>query len=253
MSNPKATTKNSARTFSLDRAQKSLQEIIQEEIRRAEKSFAEGALLEDETLAVEAERVFEDESQDGSQQKGELGGGETLPDPSTNGIQDTEDESAPIEAAGEEAEKVELFVPSPDNLGEIDEYKFINVLNRLRSAPSFTEGEVRDEFDKLWESLQPNERYFAYITMLGFTQIVLKGASANDVVHPANYGLGAKSSSEEDQEEVSPGAEIPADKTASEMPDTSVAPIVVGESGQSKKWRQMNAMKLAGESGNHEE
>jgi hypothetical protein len=155
----------------------------------------------------------------------------------------TGEENAPIEVEGEESESIELFVPSPDSLGEIDDYKFADVLNRFRASPSFTEGETRNEFDSFWESFQPNERYFIYLAMLGFTQIALKGAKAIEAVHPNNYGLNIKARGDEGSEEVVDGGLLPADK-ATEKPIDRIAPIVVGESGRSKKWRQANAMRL---------
>jgi hypothetical protein len=152
-------------------------------------------------------------------------------------------EDVPVEVEGDEGQDIELFVPSPDSLGEIDDYKFVDVLNRFRASPSFSEGEPRNQFDNYWASLQPSERHFVYITMLGFTQIALQGAKAVDAVHPHNYDLSAKALTDGD-EEVVDGGLLPADKAAADLPVDHVAPIVVGEGGRSKKWRQANVMRL---------
>lgn len=208
---------------------KKIEEIVQESIQEALSKLAE---------ADQAFLLAEDEGQ------GETAGGDATPPAPENVPAEEQGEAAPIEAAGQIEEEVELFVPSPDSLGEIDDHKFTSLLNRFRSAPSFTEGDRRDEFDKYWESLQPNERYYLYIAMLGFTQIVLKGASATEVVHPSNYGLSARSKKEKEVEEVVDGAVLPADSAAADLPDSTVAPIVVGEMGRSKKWRRQNAKRL---------
>jgi hypothetical protein len=153
----------------------------------------------------------------------------------------TDDAVVPIEAQGESGEQIDLFVPTPETLGEIDDYKFVDILNRLRASPSFTEGEVRDQFDKLWESLQAPERYFLYIAMLGFTQVVLKGAKATEVSHPHNFNLNIKGE-ESGAEKIQAGV-LPAD-LAADLPAGHIAPIVVGEGLRNKKWLQANAARL---------
>lgn len=163
-------------------------------------------------------------------------------------------EEVPVEAAGAEGE--DLFVPSPASLDSIDIHKFVDMLNRFRSSPSFSEGDTREQIDLWWQSLTQDERSFLYTGMLGITQIALGFADAKSVSNPHDFKLTAGKEGEKSTEESdNTGAdaaierlETPLQVGASddEMRDKYNIPIVVGESGFSKKWRQNNAKRLHG-------
>jgi hypothetical protein len=140
------------------------------------------------------------------------------------------DDKSPIEADGENLENTDLFVPTPNTLSEIDIYNFIDLLNKFRSSPSFTEGVVRDEFGKYWESLQEPIRHIAYTTMLGFTEVAIKGVDANQATHPSDLNLRG-ASGEQQLTTPAQGAE-PADRAGEAIDTQALAPIVVGESHQ---------------------
>lgn len=173
-----------------------------------------------EGWAAEAARLFEEE---GSEQAEEV-----EEDPMT---------TPPIEAEGDTDGEEELFVPATENLSEIDVYTFVDLMNRFRSAPSFSEGDRRDNFDLYWDSLQPSEQQFLYLAMLGFTQVALKGASATDATHPHNYSLEARAAAQDVAAEDA-GAE-PFDPTDG-IPEDRRAPIVVGESKPARRRLPIN-------------
>jgi len=183
--------------------------------------------VEEALRKVRAGTLFEEESSEDAVEPEDI-------------LKTPEEEFQPIEPTGEE-QTDELFVPSVDSLKAIDIFKFVNLMNRFRSSPSFSEGDRRIQFDTYWESLKPQERQFVYIAMLGFTQIALEGANAKDSSHPHDYGLDIAPEAAE-REEVKPGA-LPAD--VSEIPADQFAPIVVGESaGKRRRWQQQAIQKF---------